>query len=95
VFLASGFLSLVPVVFGGAREWGWVQLGGAEGARTPDPRLAKPVLSQLSYSPLAFVPYPAPGRLMAIVASLRDTVVPLASLLRQTLAHAPNLERNP
>ena len=25
--------------------------GGAEGARTPDPRLAKPVLSQLSYSP--------------------------------------------
>jgi hypothetical protein len=50
--LASGFLSLVPVVFGGAREWGWVQLGGAEGARTPDPRLAKPVLSQLSYSPV-------------------------------------------
>ena len=25
--------------------------GGAEGARTPDPRLAKAVLSQLSYSP--------------------------------------------
>ena len=28
-------------------EW----FGGAEGARTPDPRLAKAVLSQLSYSP--------------------------------------------
>jgi hypothetical protein len=26
--------------------------GGAEGARTPDPRLAKPVLSQLSYNPV-------------------------------------------
>ena len=26
-------------------------LGGAEGIRTPDPRLAKAVLSQLSYSP--------------------------------------------
>jgi hypothetical protein len=42
-----------------------------------------------------FVPYPAPGRLIAIVASLRGTDVPLTSLLRQTLAHAPNLERNP
>ena len=69
--------------------------GGAEGARTPDPRLAKPVLSQLSYSPSAFVPAPAPGRLIAIVASLRSTYVPLTSLLRQTLAHAPNLEQNP
>ena len=29
---------------------GW-RRGGAEGARTPDPRLAKAVLSQLSYSP--------------------------------------------
>ena len=26
-------------------------IGGAEGARTPDFRLAKPALSQLSYSP--------------------------------------------
>ena len=69
--------------------------GGAEGARTPDFRLAKPALSQLSYSPLDFVPAPAPGRLIAIVASLRGTHVPLTSLLRQTLAHAPNLERNP
>jgi len=44
---------------------------------------------------LAFAPYPAPGRLIAIVASLRGTYVPLTSLLRQTLAHAPNLKRNP
>ena len=73
MFLASGFLSLVPVVLGGALEWGWVQLGGAEGDRTPDFRLAKPALSQLSYSPVAFVPYPAPGRLVAIVALLRGT----------------------
>jgi hypothetical protein len=29
---------------------------GAEGIRTLDPRLAKPMLSQLSYSPLLFVP---------------------------------------
>ena len=28
-----------------------VKNGGAEGIRTPDPRLAKAVLSQLSYSP--------------------------------------------
>ena len=69
--------------------------GGAEGARTPDPRLAKPVLSQLSYNPSAFGPAPAPGRLIAIVASLRGTYVPLTSLLRQTLAHAPNLKRRP
>ena len=27
------------------------QFGGGEGDRTPDPRLAKPVLSQLSYAP--------------------------------------------
>lgn len=27
--------------------------GGAEGVRTPDPRLAKPVLYQLSYRPVA------------------------------------------
>ena len=27
------------------------QCGGGEGDRTPDPRLAKPVLSQLSYAP--------------------------------------------
>lgn len=26
-------------------------ISGAEGDRTPDPRLAKPVLSQLSYRP--------------------------------------------
>ena len=61
------------------------QFCGAEGARTPDPRLAKPVLSQLSYNPSVFVPAPAPDRLIAIG----------ASLLRQTLAHAPNLKRNP
>ena len=85
------------------RNQGWIFMvclaiassGGAEGARTPDPRLAKPVLSQLSYNPSAFVPAPAPGRLIAIVASLRGTYVPLTSLLRQTLAHAPNLEQNP
>ncbi len=29
-----------------------VPIGGAEGTRTPDPLLAKQVLSQLSYSPL-------------------------------------------
>ena len=29
-----------------------IPLGGAEGVRTPDPRLAKPMLSQLSYSPV-------------------------------------------
>ncbi len=29
--------------------------GGAEEARTPDPLLAKQVLSQLSYSPLSIV----------------------------------------
>ena len=28
------------------------KLGGAEGDRTPDPLLAKQVLSQLSYSPI-------------------------------------------
>ena len=28
--------------------------GGAEGVRTPDPRLAKPMLSQLSYSPFGW-----------------------------------------
>ena len=32
-----------------------VNSGGAEEARTPDPLLAKQVLSQLSYSPLAVV----------------------------------------
>ena len=48
-------------------------VGGAEGDRTPDFCLAKAALSQLSYSPVAFVPYPAPGRLIAIVASLRGT----------------------
>jgi hypothetical protein len=31
--------------------WGAAS-GGAEGVRTPDPRLAKPMLSQLSYSPV-------------------------------------------
>ena len=30
----------------------WCLWGGAERTRTDDPRLAKPVLSQLSYSPL-------------------------------------------
>ena len=74
MFLASGFVVLGPPF-----------VGGAEGARTPDPRLAKPVLSQLSYNPSVFVPAPAPDRLIAIV----------ASLLRQTLAHAPNLKRKP
>ena len=28
--------------------------GGGKGDRTPDPRLAKPVLSQLSYAPIRF-----------------------------------------
>ena len=32
--------------------------GGAEEARTPDPLLAKQVLSQLSYSPIWSDPYP-------------------------------------
>jgi hypothetical protein len=30
----------------------YYELGGADRDRTDDPRLAKPVLSQLSYSPL-------------------------------------------
>ena len=65
-----------PGTAGSVVEQGEIEAGvhgGAEGDRTPDPRLAKPVLSQLSYSPLAFAPYPAPGRLIAIVASLRGT----------------------
>ena len=33
---------------------GKVMIGGAEGTRTPDPLLAKQVLSQLSYSPTPF-----------------------------------------
>jgi hypothetical protein len=51
-------------VRGGA--WGRrrVSLGGAEGFRTPDLRLAKPALSQLSYSPLALALSPAPSRLV-------------------------------
>lgn len=32
-------------------------VGGAEGVRTPDPRLAKPMLSQLSYSPGGLFPF--------------------------------------
>ena len=32
-------------------------VGGAEGIRTPDPLLAKQVLSQLSYSPTPFLFY--------------------------------------
>ena len=71
------------------------QFCGAEGARTPDPRLAKPVLSQLSYNPLALGLSPAPGRLIAGLASLRGTQVPLTSLLQQTLAQLPNLDPNP
>jgi hypothetical protein len=31
--------------------------GGAEGARTPDPKTASLVLSQLSYSPMSFEEY--------------------------------------
>ena len=58
---------------GGCRPPGVGIVGGAEGDRTPDFCLAKAALSQLSYSPVAFVPYPAPGRLIAIVASLRGT----------------------
>jgi hypothetical protein len=34
--------------------------GGAGRDRTDDPRLAKPMLSQLSYSPLPCLPPPAP-----------------------------------
>ena|GEM_PF-6800998 len=39
-------------------------MGGAEGVRTPDPRLAKPVLYQLSYRPdAAIMPGQTPGPL--------------------------------
>ena len=31
--------------------WPWLRVGGAEGTRTPDIRLAKAALSQLSYGP--------------------------------------------
>src|SRR5688500_19096013 len=36
--------------------------GGDEGTRTPDPLLAKEVLSQLSYIPTARASYPAPAQ---------------------------------
>ena len=43
------------IISGACAGCGWPTavecFGGAEGARTPDPRLAKAVLSQLSYSP--------------------------------------------
>ena len=32
-----------------------IEFGGAEGSRTPDPRLAKPMLSQLSYTPVVLL----------------------------------------
>ena len=37
--------------------------GGAEGARTPDPKTASLVLSQLSYSPMRFEEYRPSGKL--------------------------------
>ena len=50
-------LGLCPA--GAARPIGepmFLAVGGAEGDRTPDPRLAKPMLSQLSYSPGCLYP---------------------------------------
>ncbi len=44
-------LALVPPIFSLSEK-----IGGAEEDRTPDPLLAKQVLSQLSYSPLNFAP---------------------------------------
>ena len=56
-------------------------LGGDEGNRTPDPLLAKQVLSQLSYTPIRVrlfplfnVPLPAPSKLNNAIAC--DTLDP-------------------
>ena len=57
-------------------------LGGDEGNRTPDPLLAKQVLSQLSYTPMevsAFsflfnLPSPVPSKLNNAIASVLFTL---------------------
>ena len=41
----------LAIIVASAKGSGAVTNGGAEGIRTPDPLLAKQVLSQLSYSP--------------------------------------------
>ena len=41
-----------------------LKIGGAEGARTPDPKTASLVLSQLSYSPTATLRLPSRGELV-------------------------------
>src|SRR5262245_48502954 len=58
--------------------------GGADRDRTGDPRLAKPVLSQLSYSPEArFAPSPKPAE---AAASHESTVDELRSFLVRSSA---------
>ena len=39
-----------------------MRLGGDDGIRTHDPLLAGQVLSQLSYTPIGFYPFPKPPR---------------------------------
>ncbi len=51
-FYASRLYSIPAVAFLiGSKPIRKAKDGGAEGDRTPDPRLAKPVLYQLSYNP--------------------------------------------
>ena len=40
-----------PAIINGADGNSYLKVGGAEGTRTPDPLLAKQVLSRLSYGP--------------------------------------------
>ncbi len=58
----------------GRKHWPQ-EVGGREGARTPDPLLAKQVLSQLSYTPTAVTTFDSKG--FAAAGKLRNTDIAL------------------
>ena len=61
--------------------------GGADRDRTDDPRLAKPVLSQLSYSPLL---HPRARRLATVgLARLELATLPLSGVRSNHLSYRP------